>query len=163
MSLVFTASLLYADGLFKEIVVTCAVTRSVTSNLSVYLQLVSLWSNLILYQMFGWNFILEQWQSRCWNRFHTLTPYIIYLIGVVFYVMFFPITGLCLYWIFILKSYFNLGFSGFFFFQIYSCIGCSCPSVPSFYQNTQCVGKILSTNWKGKKWGFMFYCLIFLL
>lgn len=30
--------------------------------------------------------------------------------------MFFPITGLCLYWIFILKSYFNLGFSGFFFF-----------------------------------------------
>lgn len=31
--------------------------------------------------------------------------------------MFFPITGLCLYWIFILKSYFNLGFSGFFFFS----------------------------------------------
>lgn len=97
-----TASLLYADShdhLFKEIVVTGRVTTGiVTSNLSVSFKHVSLWLSLILYQMFGWNLILEQWQNRCWNRFPSPQPpfYIIYLIGLVLYVMFFPITGLCL-------------------------------------------------------------------
>lgn len=144
-----TASLLYADShdhLFKETVVTGTVAAGiVTSNLSVYLKCVSLWLSLILYQMFGWNFILEQWQNRCWNRFPSPQP-TLYLFNRSWFVCYvFPHNRFVPFIGYLFKtSYYNLGCPG--FFSDVFLYSSSFPWVPSFYKNTECVENILATN-----------------
>lgn len=147
IDLYMAASLFYSDfhdHLFKEIVVTGTVTTGiVTSNLSVYLRCVSLWLSLILYQMFSWNFILEQWQNRCWNRFPSPQP-TLYLFNRSCFVRFvFPHDRFVPFIGYLFKrSYDNLGC----FFSDVFLYSCSFMWVPSFYKNTECVKNTLATN-----------------